>query len=93
MVEIYRFAAVRPAPLLAPRVAAVPYDVVTREEAAAAIQGNPFCFLRVSRPDAELAGVPPSTGRSMHAPVRTSTGSCATGSSPATGRQACTSTG
>ncbi len=63
MVEIYRFAAVRPAPLLAPRVAAVPYDVVTREEAAAAIQGNPFCFLRVSRPDAELAGVPPLDGK------------------------------
>ncbi len=63
MVEIYRFAAVRPDPALAPRVAAVPYDVVTREEAAASIRDNPFCFLRVSRPDAELPGIPPYDDR------------------------------
>jgi len=63
MVEIYRFAAVRPNPALAPRVAAVPYDVVTREEAAASIRDNPFCFLRVSRPDAELPDIPPYDDR------------------------------
>ncbi len=39
-------------------VAAVPYDVVNTEEAAALAEGNPFSFLRVSRPEIELeAGI------------------------------------
>jgi uncharacterized protein (DUF1015 family) len=48
------FRAIRPAPELAPRVAAVPYDVVNREEAAALAEGNPHSFLHVGRSDIDL---------------------------------------
>src|SRR5256886_13316831 len=46
--------ALRPAPEHAPEVAAVPYDVVNTEEARALASGNPFSFLRVSRPEINL---------------------------------------
>jgi uncharacterized protein (DUF1015 family) len=59
MVQVFCFAAVRPEPSLAPKIAAVPYDVVSREEAAEEIRKNPLSFLRVSRADAELFGIPP----------------------------------
>ena len=40
------------------KVAAVPYDVVNTEEAAALAEGNALSFLRVSRPEIELeAGI------------------------------------
>jgi uncharacterized protein (DUF1015 family) len=58
MVRIYRFAGVRPERSEAPAIAAVPYDVVTADEARAIIAKNPKSFLRVSRPDAELADIP-----------------------------------
>jgi len=58
MVTIYRFPAVRPAPGEAQAIAAVPYDVVTAEEARAIIKENPDSFLTVSRPDAELPDLP-----------------------------------
>ncbi|HEY8258476.1 MAG TPA: DUF1015 family protein [Gemmatimonadales bacterium] len=48
------FHAVRPAPDLAPRVAAVPYDVVSRKEAAELARGNPYSFLHVGRSDIDL---------------------------------------
>ncbi len=48
------FRAVRPAPELAERVAAVPYDVVNRAEAAALAEGNPYSFLHVGRSDIDL---------------------------------------
>ena len=63
MVKIYRFCAVRPAPGEAIAIAAVPYDVVTADEARAIIQKNPDSFLRVSRSDAELPGIPPHDDR------------------------------
>ncbi|MGA2917831.1 DUF1015 domain-containing protein [Methanoregula sp.] len=63
MVKIYRFAGVRPVPSAAPEIAAVPYDVVTAEEARVAIAKNPKSFLRVSRSDAELPGIPPHDDR------------------------------
>ena len=44
----------RPRPSDAPRVAAVPYDVVTTEEAREQAADNPLSFLRVSRPELEL---------------------------------------
>jgi uncharacterized protein (DUF1015 family) len=44
----------RPRPPDALRVAAVPYDVVTTEEARAQAADNPLSFLRVSRPELEL---------------------------------------
>ncbi|MCU0633202.1 MAG: DUF1015 family protein [Methanolinea sp.] len=63
MVEIFRFPAVRPEARTAPLVAAVPYDVVTTEEAAACIRKNPLSFLRVSRSDAELPEMAPNDAR------------------------------
>lgn len=48
------FAALRPPADLAARVAAVPYDVVNRAEAAALAEGNPQSFLHVGRSDIDL---------------------------------------
>ncbi len=48
------FRAVRPAPELAERVASVPYDVVSRSEAAELARGNPYSFLHVGRSDIDL---------------------------------------
>ena len=63
MVKIYRFAGVRPEPSAAPEIAAVPYDVVTADEARAIIARNPQSFLRVSRSDAELPDLSPHDER------------------------------
>jgi uncharacterized protein (DUF1015 family) len=63
MVRIYRFCGVRPNRAAAPAIAAVPYDVVTAEEARAIIKKNPKSFLRVSRPDAEMPEVPADDAR------------------------------
>jgi len=52
------FRALRPAPSAAARVAAVPYDVVSTEEARALAAGNPRSFLHVSRAEIDL---PPGT--------------------------------
>ncbi|MBX3374406.1 MAG: DUF1015 domain-containing protein [Phycisphaeraceae bacterium] len=58
MLRIAPFPALRPDPSLASRVAALPYDVVTTEEARALAAGNPHSFLRVSRAEIDL---PPDT--------------------------------
>ena len=63
LVKIYRFAGVRPNRPAAQEIAAVPYDVVTTEEAQAIIGKRPRSFLRISRPDAELPGVPAGDAR------------------------------
>ncbi len=52
------FRALRPRPELAAHVAAVPYDVVSRDEAVALAEGNPYSFLHVGRSDIDL---PPRT--------------------------------
>ncbi len=52
--RLHPFRALRPAPELAERVAAVPYDVVNRAEAAALAAGNPYSFLHVGRSDIDL---------------------------------------
>ena len=54
MSAIFPFRALRPVPESAPRVAAVPYDVVTSDEARALADGNPVSFLHVSRPEIDL---------------------------------------
>ena len=54
--RIQPFAALRPRPDLAERVASVPYDVVTTEEAAALADGLPESFLHVIRPEIDLPG-------------------------------------
>jgi len=63
MVRVYRFAAVRPERSAAPAIAAVPYDVVTADEARATIAKNPKSFLRVSRSDAEFPHLPHNDDR------------------------------
>jgi uncharacterized protein (DUF1015 family) len=55
MSAIFPFAALRPTPKAAPLVASVPYDVVSSDEARALASGNPLSFLRVSRPEIDLA--------------------------------------
>jgi uncharacterized protein (DUF1015 family) len=53
-VRLHPFNAVRPTPELAVTVAAVPYDVVNRAEAAELARGNPHSFLHVGRSDIDL---------------------------------------
>ena len=54
MASLHPFRALRPKPEDAARVAAVPYDVVSTDEARALAEGNPLSFLRVSRAEIEL---------------------------------------
>lgn len=54
MATIRPFKAVRPVPEKAADVAALPYDVYNREEAAAAVYGKYDSFLRVDRPESTL---------------------------------------
>lgn len=54
MAEILPFNGLLPRPGMAAKVAAVPYDVVNSEEAAALAEGNQYSFLRVSRPEIEM---------------------------------------
>ncbi len=63
MATLNPFCALRPAPELAARIAAPPYDVVSADEARDLAAGNPLCFLRVGRPEIDL---PPATD--PHAP-------------------------
>jgi uncharacterized protein (DUF1015 family) len=58
MASIFPFPALRPAPHVAAAVAAVPYDVVSADEARALAAGNPLSFLHVSRAEIDL---PPGT--------------------------------
>jgi uncharacterized protein (DUF1015 family) len=53
----------RPEASIVSKVASPPYDIVTRDEAAARAAGNPFSFLHVVRSDIDL---PPATD--PHAP-------------------------
>ena len=60
MATLKPFRALKPAAKNAERVAAVPYDVVSTEEARAAASGNPLSFLHVSRAEIDLpAGTNP----------------------------------
>jgi uncharacterized protein (DUF1015 family) len=54
MATLHPFRALRPTPDTAARIAAVPYDVVTTDEARALADNNPLSFLRVSRAEIEL---------------------------------------
>ncbi len=58
MASVRPFRALRPRPDLASQVAAVPYDVVSTEEARALAAGHPLSFLHVSRAEIDL---PPDT--------------------------------
>ena len=50
MAVVRPFRAVRPADKYAAEVAALPYDVYSREEAAEAVKGRPLSFLNIDRP-------------------------------------------
>jgi uncharacterized protein (DUF1015 family) len=54
MAALAPFRALRPASPAVARVAAVPYDVVSTEEARALAAGNPLSFLHVSRAEIDL---------------------------------------
>ena len=54
MVRVQPFAAVRPLPNLAARVASVPYDVVNVAEAQQLAADNPYSFLHVIRSEIDL---------------------------------------
>ena len=58
MAVVTPFRAIRPTPKYASAVAAVPYDVVSVDEARALAAGNPLSFLHVSRAEIDL---PPET--------------------------------
>ena len=63
MATLHPFRALRPDAATASRIAAVPYDVVSTDEARALAEGNPLSFLRVSRAEIELpAGSDPYAG-------------------------------
>lgn len=53
--RIHPFKAVRPADGVAHEVAALPYDVYDRFEAAAAVVGKPLSFLNIDRPETQFA--------------------------------------
>ena len=52
--RLHPFDALCPKPALASQVAAVPYDVVNRDEACQLAAGNPISFLHVGRADIDL---------------------------------------
>ncbi len=54
MAEIKAFMAIRPDKDMAHRIAALPYDVMTREEAKEMAEGNEYSFLRVDRAELEF---------------------------------------
>jgi uncharacterized protein (DUF1015 family) len=68
--RLHPFYAWRPAPGLAPRVAAPPYDVVNRSEALELARGNPQSFLHVGRPDIDLPAESDSHGDRVYATGR-----------------------
>ncbi len=55
MAKIIPFCAVRPRADLADKIAALPYDVYSREEACQKVQGDPYSFLRIDRPETQFA--------------------------------------
>ena len=54
MATVRPFKAIRPKTELAEKIASVPYDVVTKEEAVELAADNPLSFLRVIRPEIDL---------------------------------------
>lgn len=55
MAKVNPFCAVRPRDDLAERIAALPYDVYSRQEAYEKVQGDPYTFLRIDRPETQFA--------------------------------------
>lgn len=57
MIQIKPFRAYRPKVDYVSQVAAVPYDVVSTEEAASQIKDNPYSFLNVDKPESRMQGL------------------------------------
>lgn len=55
MADIRPFPCIRPCREKAERIAALPYDVYSREEARQAIAGNPDSFLNIDRPETQFS--------------------------------------
>ncbi|NHC44856.1 DUF1015 domain-containing protein [Motilibacter aurantiacus] len=72
MVALSPFAALRPPPELAARVAAPPYDVVDVASARRLAAGNPDSFLHVSRPEIDLPDGTDASADEVHAQGRRS---------------------
>ena len=71
MSTIRAFRALRPQPDQVEKVSAVPYDVVNVAEARQYAAGNPFSFLRVSRPEIELPDGTDPYSNQVYARART----------------------
>lgn len=54
MADVKPFRAIRPASALAAQVAALPYDVYSRQEAAEKVKGHPLSFLNIDRPETQF---------------------------------------
>ncbi len=54
MATIFPFRAARPQPALASEVAAPPYDVLSSDEARAAVSGHPHSFLHVTKSEVDM---------------------------------------
>ncbi len=54
MAIVRAFRAVRPTPELASQVAALPYDVMSSDEARRMVEGNPYSFLHVDKAEIDL---------------------------------------
>lgn len=63
MARINPFRAIRPRADLADRIAALPYDVYSRQEAYEKVRGDAYSFLRIDRPETQFA-----TDYDMYAP-------------------------
>ncbi len=70
MLRFRPFLAVRPPPELAPRVAAVPYDVVNTAEARELAGDDPISFLHVTRPEIDLPAETDPYDDSVYAAAR-----------------------
>lgn len=54
MADIRAFSCIRPRKDMADKIAALPYDVYSRQEAAEKVQGDPDTFLRIDRPETQF---------------------------------------
>ena len=64
MAKVRPFKAVRPIPELAAKVAALPYDVMSSDEARQMVVGNPYSFLHIDKAEIDLP-----LGTDLYAPI------------------------
>ena len=69
MARIIPFAALRPAPKYASRVAALPYDVMSTEEARELAKDNPYSFLHVDKAEIDFPPGMPYSDPAVYAKV------------------------